>query len=90
MRGTQQLVQHAQNLGSDVAQADERLQQRLQQKFVHSIGTLTPLTATTVEQRPAGSSAAQDLRALLSRPGGVRQVIIASEILRRPEERWDY
>jgi hypothetical protein len=90
MRGTQQLVQHAQTLGSDVAQADERLQQRLQQKFVHSIGTLTPLTTTAVEHRPTGNSAAQELRALLARPGGIRQVIIASEILRRPEERWDH
>jgi hypothetical protein len=90
MRGAQQLVQHAQTLGADVAQADERLQQHLQQKFVHTVGTLTPLTTTTGEQRPAAISAAQELRALLSRPSGIRQVIIASEILRRPEERWEY
>jgi hypothetical protein len=92
MRGTQELVQHAQSLGSDVAQADERLQSRLQQRFVHQVGTLAPLSTATSDQRPAaaGASAAQELRALLSRPAGVRQVIIASEILRRPEERWDH
>jgi hypothetical protein len=90
LRGTKELVQHAQNLGADVAQADERLEQHLQQKFVHSVGTLTPLTTTTVEQRPAAASAVQELRALLSSPSGLRQVIIASEILRRPEDRWEH
>jgi hypothetical protein len=88
MRGTQQLVQHAQSLGSDVAQADERMQQHLEQRFVHQIGTLAPVTAKA-DQRTEATTAAQELRSLLSRPGGMRQLIVASEILRRPEERWD-
>ena len=30
----------------------------------------------------------QQLVELLTKPGGMRQVIVAGEILRRPEERW--
>jgi hypothetical protein len=84
---TQTLTQHAQTLGADVAQADERMQEHLRQKFVHSVGALSP--TTSVQRQATGSPAAQELRALLARPGGMRQVIIANEILRRPEERWD-
>jgi hypothetical protein len=88
LRGTQELAQHAQHLGAEVAQADERMQEHLRQKFVHPIGTLAPGT-TSVERRLAGTPASRELRELLARPGGVRQLIIANEILRRPEERWE-
>jgi hypothetical protein len=88
LRSTQELVQHAQHLGADVALADERMQEHLRQRFVHPIGTLAPVT-TSVERRLAGTPAARELRELLARPSGVRQLIIASEILRRPEERWE-
>jgi hypothetical protein len=83
---TQALVQHTQQLGSDVAAADSRMQDHVRQKFDHQLGALAP--RTSLQQQGGGSPAAQQLRALLSRPEGVRQVIIASEILRRPDERW--
>jgi hypothetical protein len=66
------------------------MQAQLQQKFDHRVGTLTPVSASTVVPASAGtgSSAARQFRELLARPGGMRQIIIANEILRRPEERW--
>jgi hypothetical protein len=87
LRGTTEMAAHAQHLGAEVAQADERMQKHLQEKFVHTVGTLAPQTTTT-ERRTSGAPAARELLELLMRPGGARQVILASEILRRPEERW--
>ena len=89
LRGSQDLVAHAQHLGADVAHADERMEQHLREKFAHQLGSLGPTISVHEAGRAAGSpSAAAELRALLARPGGVRQLILANEILRRPEERW--
>lgn len=90
MRGVAAIGQHAQRLGEEVAQADDRMQAQLQQKFDHRVGTLAPSSASTISQQDVipGSSAAREFRELLARPGGMRQMVIANEILRRPEERW--
>ena len=90
MRGVSAIGQHAQRLGEEVAQADDRMQAQLQQKFDHRVGTLTPVSASTVVPAAAAAagSAAREFRELLARPGGMRQIVIANEILRRPEERW--
>ena len=83
----QTVAQHTQNLGVDVALADERMEDHLRERFAHQLGALSP--TTKVQRQATGNPAAADLRALLSRPGGASQLIIASEILRRPEERWE-
>ncbi|MBL9164903.1 MAG: hypothetical protein JNL18_19395 [Planctomycetaceae bacterium] len=90
MRGVAAIGQHAQRLGEEVAQADDRMQAQLQQKFDHRVGTLAPSSASTISPQDVspGSSAARAFRELLARPGGMRQMVIANEILRRPEERW--
>lgn len=90
MRGVAAIGQHAQRLGEEVALADDRMQAQLQQKFDHRVGTLTPVSASTVvpASAGAGNSAAREFRELIARPGGMRQIVIANEILRRPEERW--
>ena len=80
----QGVAQHAQSLGADIAQTDERMQEHLRQKFVHQVGAIAP--TTSVQRQATGSPAAAELRAMLARPGGARQLIIASEILRRPED----
>ena len=87
MRGSQAIVQHAQQLGAEIAQADERMEEHLRGKFVHAISTLAPASPAG-ERRAAATSKAQELRALFTSPGGAKQMIIAAEILRRPEERW--
>jgi hypothetical protein len=78
---------HTQTLGVDIALADERMEDHLRERFAHRVGALSP--TTKVQRQATGNPAAAELRALLSRPGGARQLIIASEILRRPEERWE-
>ncbi len=90
MRGVAGIGQHAQRLGEEVALADDRMLAQLQQKFDHRVGTLAPSSASTISPQDIspGSSAAREFRELLARPGGMRQIIIANEILRRPEERW--
>ena len=90
MRGVAAIGRHAQRLGEEVALADDRMEAQLQQKFDHRVGTLAPSSASTISQQDTipGSSAAREFRELLARPGGMRQMVIANEILRRPEERW--
>lgn len=87
MRGVASIGQHASRLGEEVAQADDRMQAQLQQKFDHRVGTLAPVSAAP-PKATAAATAAREFRELLARPGGMRQAIIANEILRRPEERW--
>src|SRR5690606_8074379 len=86
-RGCAPIRQPAPRLGEEVAQADDRMQAQLQQKFDHRVGTLAPVT-TAAPKTAAAATAAREFRELLARPGGMRQIIIANEILRRPEERW--
>jgi hypothetical protein len=90
MRGVASISRHAQRLGEEVALADDRMEAQLQQKFDHRVGTLAPSSASTISPQDVspGSSAAREFRELLARPGGMRQMVIANEILRRPEERW--
>ena len=86
-RSTQQLAAHAQLLGADVAQADERMVEHLQQRFTHQLGALEQRAAEPVK-KAVRSPMAQEVLNMLAQPGGVRQLVVASEILRRPEERW--
>jgi hypothetical protein len=86
---SQTIVDHAHTLGAQVAQADERMEAHLREKFVHQLGALAPATVTREQQAAAAANAAAQLRSMLSRPESVRQIIVASEILRRPEERWE-
>lgn len=88
MRGVAAIGQHASRLGEEVALADDRMQAQVQQKFDHRVGTLAPISASTVKPIEQSSAAAREFRELLARPNGLKQIIIANEIFRRPEERW--
>lgn len=81
-----QLAEQAAHLGSRISQADDRVEARLHEKFDHRLGKLrqeeesaAPVLEVTNE------TGAQRIKALLARPGGVREAIILSEILRRPD-----
>ena len=92
LRGAQALVQHAQQLGAEISQTDQRVAAHLRETFSHQLGSLAT-TAATIQPQPAAlqkstTSTAQELRNMLARPGGARQMIILGEVLRRPEERW--
>lgn len=91
----------ADELGDEVAQADEQLDQRLQQVFGHDVSKLARkpgesasapgvAEAEEPEDRVAElpSTAAAGLPVLLSTSENIRQAIIVNEILTRPEDRW--
>lgn len=81
---TADVTQHVATLGAEVGQADEKLEAHLQQKFQHQIGALEHRQQRAEPQRRQNKAAAE-IAALLRTPTGMRQAIIASEILRRPE-----
>lgn len=81
---TADVTQHAATLGAELGQTDERFQAQLQERFQHHIGALEP-QQQTVEPRRSQNHAAAEIANLLKSPNGVRQIIVASEILRRPE-----
>jgi hypothetical protein len=90
-------------LGGEVAQADEQLGQHLHQVFDHNVSSLAA-TPGEVSAQPAAvvgpaadlaalelpATAAAGFAALLSDMENVRQAIVINEILRRPEERWQW
>ncbi len=80
-------------LGGEVTKADAQVEQRLKQTFVHDVGRLAKKPGETamapaVEEPVEAVVPALDFAALLANPVSFRQAILASEILRRPEDRW--
>jgi len=89
-------------LGKRVAQADQQIDQRLQQVFDHRVSKLEVVpgeaAAPPMAYEPpdlVGASAdipatfATGLLELVSSPESLSQAIILNEILHRPEERWE-
>lgn len=91
---SQEFSRRADRLGSGVGQADEKLQQHLDRTFDHKLGQLE--TAAVEPSSTSGTAAveipptfAADWAAMLSNTDSVRRVIVLSEIIHRPEERWE-
>jgi hypothetical protein len=81
------------HLSSDVAQADDRLESRLRQTFAHDLSTLSakPSVSPSSPAEPATPlppTAAAGLTALLASGANLRNAVILSEIINRPEHRW--
>ena len=93
--GGQSFARETSQLGTGVVQAEQQLEQHLQQVFERRVSTLAPRDAGR-RRRPSRANAASDLpptaaagfAALLSNAASVRQAIILHEILTRPEDRW--
>jgi hypothetical protein len=86
-RRTEQIGEHARHLGAEVDLADDKLEAHLHQVFDHDLGRLKK---STIEAGAQGRQAAGDLTAgqlqqMLRTPQSIREAIIMSEILRRPE-----
>ena len=83
------VTENASHLAEEVSLADERLEARLE-KFDHSMGslegteTVTDDVAATVDG-PDKSHLAVDLLSLFASPKSIRQSILISEILKRPD-----
>lgn len=83
------ITEHASHLAENLEQADERLEDRLHEKFDHDLGSLKdrqPLEQIApVVTRQRISHLANDLIQMLKSPKSVRQAIIIAEVLRRPK-----
>ncbi|MGI9429931.1 MAG: hypothetical protein ACR2NM_14815 [Bythopirellula sp.] len=81
---TQEMAQRTKTLGAEVALSDDRLESHLHEKFDHKLGRLQHHDAADEEKLQAANVAAE-VAAMLRSPQGMRQLIIANEILRRPD-----
>ncbi|MEO2049978.1 MAG: hypothetical protein ABGX16_25765 [Pirellulales bacterium] len=79
---SQAIVQHAEHLGAALESTSEQTQHRIEQRLDHRVGSLSHQEKAAVAQEPALSEEVADL---LRSPEGMRQLIIANEILNRPE-----
>ncbi len=77
----------------EVTQAVEAMQSHVDQVFTRTVGSLAAAARTAEAAQAAlppqpAPAMASDLAAMLSDPQSIREAIVISEILRRPEERW--
>lgn len=87
--GSHPVTEHSSHLAETIGLADERMEEHLRAKFSHKLGSLDQ-SAEPAVQVAVSSPVVAELMATLTRPGGARQLILANEILRRPEERWTH
>ncbi len=84
---TDDITESTRSLGATVANADDEVELRLHEKFDHSLGRLerrqTEVDSTTKSTNDSTDIAAE-VAEMLRKPEGMRQLIIANEILRRP------
>jgi len=88
LQGTEQIAEHTRRLGADVDAANDKMQAHLHQVFDHQLGRLKSTGGPTalVETARTGSELSLDqIMRLLRSPGSVRDAIVMSEVLRRPE-----
>ena len=98
---TSEFQQRTARLGAEVAQADDQMDARLQKKFGHEVSSLATqpgeaAVAPVIDESalPAGPLpgvtplASSTLAAMLADPDNVRQAVILSEILKRPDASW--
>jgi len=94
---TDKLQARTQRLGVEVAQADRQIEQHLHKVFDHDLSRLpaAPSGGEAAGEPPAQQAPevpptlAAGLPALLSSGMAISQAIVLSEIIRRPEERWE-
>jgi len=88
-------------LGKEVAEADDKLDARLRQVFEHKVGRLSGLAGETAKPTTTDEPGAppplvpevplaQAVAGMFKNPTTVSQAIVLHEILRRPEERWNF
>jgi hypothetical protein len=90
---TSDFQRRTQQLGDEVAQADDKIDARVHEVFEHQLSQFdwrTPqeLAAAGAAPTPAVATSAAGLLPLLADPQSLRQAILLAEILERPEHRW--
>src|SRR5689334_19056183 len=87
-RESEQIAEHTRHLGEEVDAANSKMQAHLQQVFDHKLGQLKSTggaTALVTADRTAAELSLDQIRRMLASPQSVRDGIIISEVLRRPE-----
>lgn len=82
----QELAEHAEHLGDEISSIEQRLESHLHQTFDHQLGALRH-QEDNADVRADQPDIAAEIARMLSEPSGMRQLIVAQEILRRPD-RW--
>ena len=91
-QGPRQIAEHARHLGEQVDLADDKLEARLHQTFDHQLGRFRNVASETAgapRVRPMTDVTPTEILGMLTNPESIRDAIVMSEILRRPEERWE-
>lgn len=83
------IARHAEDLGGRIQQTDDRTESRLKQSFDHSVGGLGGRETITDDRLAESmgddvSHLAVELFQMLTTKNGIRNAIVAAEILRRP------
>ncbi len=92
---TSDIAEHTRHLGERISSANEIVEQRLQAKFDHSVGSLagdsitdrgevSALTTTAFEAEDVPERASE-LIELFRSPDSIRNAILINEILKRPD-----
>jgi len=88
------------HMGEDVDRADDRMESHLHEYFEHALGDLGGATSRASNSTLDDDNAPQDpidpkkaktkfnIRQLLRSPSSIRDAIVLSEILRKPDFRW--
>ena len=82
--GSSEVAEHAKHIESNLDQTDGQVDLRVHEEFDHPIDSLKH-RETSAEQKKPREDFEAEIVAMLSRPEGLRQLIIANEILRRPQ-----
>jgi hypothetical protein len=88
LRGTDEIAQHTRRLGAEVDAADEKLEAHLHQVFDHQLGRLKKTAIETpvgAPEKPPHEMTLEEIQRLLRSPTSIRDAIIFTEILRRPD-----
>ena len=88
---TDEFDKRASHLGQRVGLADDAMEAHLHEKFDHRLGRLADTSgagATKGATKGATAIDAAKVAQLLRTPNGLKQAIILSELLNRPEHRW--
>ena len=91
LRGSAQIAEHTRRLGEEVDLADDKLAAHLHQVFDHDLGRLKKTaseTAATPVAAAVSDVTVSELLKLLRSPNSIRDAIIMSEVLKRPDDRW--
>ncbi len=80
------ITDHASHLAEVIERADDKIDQHVHDVFDHEVSKINePGSGVTKVQGKASSPIAQDLLNLFKSPRSIRQAIMVSEILKRPD-----